>query len=155
MTILNLLGFLVLLRTGLVFHKALKSALLAHPRPSPQAFHPPAAALAATHSVCAQWSTKSFSAMISACSNRSGLTAPLQIALAKGSISAKISGPFRVIAASPCRKALRLAFDLPAGVRGPRLFRPLARLATIFACELTTDRPQRVQAQTPLRRAWR
>src|SRR5262249_61826337 len=84
--------------------------------------------------------------MISACSIRSGSVAPLQIALATGSISAKTSGSFRVIAASPCRKALRLEFDLPAGVRGPRLFRPLARLAAILACELTNCRPARARA---------
>src|SRR5262245_44773629 len=87
--------------------------------------------------------------MISACSIRSGSSgsvASLQIALATGSISAKTSGSFRVIAASPCRKALRLEFDLPAGVRGPRLFRPLARLAAILACELTNCRPARARA---------
>src|SRR5262249_28896522 len=83
--------------------------------------------------------------MISACSIRSGSVAPLQIALATGSISAKISWSFRVLAASPCRKALRLEFDLPARVRGPRLFRPLARLAAIFACELTSCHPERAK----------
>src|SRR5262249_42280601 len=38
--------------------------------------------------------------------------------------------------ASPCRSALRLALDLPAAVRGPRLFRPLLRLAAIRRCEI-------------------
>ena len=38
--------------------------------------------------------------------------------------------------ASPCRSALRLALDLPATVRGPRLFRPLLRLAAIRRSEI-------------------
>src|SRR4029077_2524769 len=37
---------------------------------------------------------------------------------------------------SPCRRALRLDRSLPAALRGPRLLRPLRRLASIFAGEL-------------------
>ena len=45
-----------------------------------------------------------------------------QIAFAMRSMSGNSAGLWRVIVASPCRNALRLALDLPAAVRGPRLF---------------------------------
>src|ERR1700730_13051660 len=51
------------------------------------------------------------------------------MALAMRSTSAKAAGLY-VSAASPWRRALWLAQDLPAGVRGPRLFRPLLRLGS-------------------------
>src|ERR1700730_880133 len=54
------------------------------------------------------------------------------MALAMRSTSAKAAGLY-VNAASPWRRALWLAQDLPAAVRGPLLFRPLLRLASALA----------------------
>ena len=69
------------------------------------------------------------------CSGCHVTESPLQMALAMRSTSAKAAGLY-VNAASPWRRALWLAQDLPAAVRGPRLFRPLLRLASALAREI-------------------
>src|SRR6202045_3621122 len=57
------------------------------------------------------------------------------MALAMRSTSAKAAGLY-VSAASPWRRALWLGQDVPCAVRGPRLFRPLLRLASALAREI-------------------
>ena len=74
----------------------------------------------------------SLSAMISACSRFAG-SAPLpQITVAIWSTSALSAGSRRIVAARPCRRALRRTRVLPAGVRGPVPRCELPRLAAIL-----------------------
>ena len=74
----------------------------------------------------------SLSAMISACSRSIG-SAPLpHIAVASWSISALSAGSRRIVAARPCRRALRRTCVFPAAVRGPVLRCELRRLAAIW-----------------------
>jgi len=74
----------------------------------------------------------SLSAMISACSRFAG-SAPLpQITVASWSIAAFSTGSRRIMAARPCRRALRRTRVFPAAVRGPVLRCELRRLAEIW-----------------------
>jgi len=63
--------------------------------------------------------------------NRSSLACSPASTWAMASILAKVTGSGRNGADRPCRYALRLDFNLPAGVLGPQLSRALARLAAI------------------------
>src|SRR6478672_6202524 len=62
--------------------------------------------------------TSSFLPIVRACANKVRSLSPLQRASAKPSISANNVGCLWTKAASLCRSALRLAFDLPAAVFG-------------------------------------
>src|SRR5580704_1456561 len=74
----------------------------------------------------------SFSAIFTACANATGSVSSPQSARANSSISIDGAGWRCVIAANPCRSALRLASDLPAAVRGPQALRLFCRFAAIL-----------------------
>ena len=74
----------------------------------------------------------SLSATISACSRFAG-SAPLpQITAASWSTSTFSAGSRRIVAARPCRRALRRTRAFPVAVRGPVLRCELRRLAAIW-----------------------
>ncbi len=73
----------------------------------------------------------SLSAMISACSRFAGSASLPQIIVATRSTSAFSAGSRRLVAARPCRRALRLTRVFAAAVRGPVLRCELRRLAAI------------------------
>ena len=74
----------------------------------------------------------SLSAMIRACSRFAG-SAPLpQIPVASWSTAAFVAGSRRIVAARPCRRALRRTRAFPVAVRGPVLRCELRRLAAIW-----------------------
>src|ERR1700730_2745553 len=90
----------------------------------------------AIRSAHTQPNTHVVSPMIKACSNSKGLRRSGQMALAMPSIRGATAGLWRLMLASPCRRALRLATAFPAGVFGPRLLRAFLRLAAICFSEL-------------------
>src|ERR1700680_4855887 len=79
----------------------------------------------------------SFSAIFTACANTAGWVSSPQSARANSSISIDGKGSRCVIAANPCRSALRLASDLPAAVRGPQALRLFRRFAAILRFDVT------------------
>jgi hypothetical protein len=111
----------------------------------------------AMRSAHTQPNTHVVSPMIKACSNSEGLLVSGQMALAIPSIRCATAGLWRLMLASPCRRALRLETVLPAGVFGPRLLRAFLRLAAICFSELTSGplwvlRPRKQVGLPPLPR---
>jgi len=76
--------------------------------------------------------SSSHSAIIWACSRCAGPVSEPQIACARRLVSAGVPGTFRIVAARPCRRALRLMRFFASAVRGPVLRCEFCWLAAIL-----------------------